>query len=389
MGDRDEVGLLAMAANLFQLLKGGLIQPSQWEASRGYLVTLFPQIPAALVAKERGGFFDSLAGALLDFEERFHLARQWSNRFTSDGEPASPQVARDFLRNYISLFANFPRLEHDVLCREIRMRALGLNDIEIHHPLAGDHYFFYMTLEGGGQIKLGGETIPLRPHGFAFLPPTCNCVVARDPDCELWNFYSGQFRLKSFWIDLVDWVSDFTRPQVLELAKDIASIQQGILRQVVQAKMSPGVTSERLAANLIEQLLIRTVFSVGSDAPRIDARIARVISHALRNLASPVDVEEVARLVHLSPSHFGSLFTCNMGLSFGQWREQARMEESARLLRHTGLSVGEIAMRVGFADQMYFSRRFHKLMSCSPRDYRLSARQEPTVAARDKGPRSD
>jgi AraC family transcriptional regulator, transcriptional activator of pobA len=46
------------------------------------------------------------------------------------------------------------------------------------------------------------------------------------------------------------------------------------------------------------------------------------------------------------------------------------MLEAARLLRYTDLTVGEIAVRVGFDDQLYFSRAFKRHYGAAPMRYR-------------------
>ncbi len=50
------------------------------------------------------------------------------------------------------------------------------------------------------------------------------------------------------------------------------------------------------------------------------------------------------------------------------------MLEAARLLRFTGLSVGEVAHRVGYDDPLYFSRAFKRRHEQSPQAYRDSVR---------------
>ena len=52
------------------------------------------------------------------------------------------------------------------------------------------------------------------------------------------------------------------------------------------------------------------------------------------------------------------------------------MLEAARLLRFTTLTVGEIAFRAGYTDQLYFSRAFRRRYGAAPTDYR---RAEPTT----------
>jgi AraC family transcriptional activator of pobA len=50
-----------------------------------------------------------------------------------------------------------------------------------------------------------------------------------------------------------------------------------------------------------------------------------------------------------------------------------RLLEAARLLRFTTLTVGEIAYRAGYADQLYFSRAFRRQYGVAPTDYRNGA----------------
>ena len=50
------------------------------------------------------------------------------------------------------------------------------------------------------------------------------------------------------------------------------------------------------------------------------------------------------------------------------------MLEAARLLRFTDLSVGEVAFRAGYADQLYFSRAFKRHHDEAPMGYREHVR---------------
>jgi AraC family transcriptional activator of pobA len=55
------------------------------------------------------------------------------------------------------------------------------------------------------------------------------------------------------------------------------------------------------------------------------------------------------------------------------------MLEAARLLRFTDLSVGEVAFRAGFRDQLYFSRAFKRHHGASPMTYRAHVRGEKSM----------
>lgn len=50
---------------------------------------------------------------------------------------------------------------------------------------------------------------------------------------------------------------------------------------------------------------------------------------------------------------------------------QYRIERSCELLVNTDLSISDIALRAGFNSFSYYSKRFRKIMHCTPSEYRL------------------
>ena len=65
------------------------------------------------------------------------------------------------------------------------------------------------------------------------------------------------------------------------------------------------------------------------------------------------------------------------GRSTKEYVTDRRMLEAARLLRFTTMTVGEIAFRAGYTDQLYFSRAFRRHYGVSPSDYRHGAVAAP------------
>jgi transcriptional regulator GlxA family with amidase domain len=50
-----------------------------------------------------------------------------------------------------------------------------------------------------------------------------------------------------------------------------------------------------------------------------------------------------------------------------------RVERGKRLLRDTDLSILEIGLATGFADQSHFTKTFRRMARVTPRDYRSAA----------------
>lgn len=83
------------------------------------------------------------------------------------------------------------------------------------------------------------------------------------------------------------------------------------------------------------------------------------------------------RELHLSYKRLAAVFKSEKGITMQRYHNRCRMEEAARLLRNTLMSVGEIAGELGFEDMLYFSRRFRAYYAQSPTAYRKSSLNPP------------
>ncbi|MCK5735095.1 MAG: helix-turn-helix transcriptional regulator, partial [Spirochaetaceae bacterium] len=73
------------------------------------------------------------------------------------------------------------------------------------------------------------------------------------------------------------------------------------------------------------------------------------------------------------PTYFSRLFKEEAGQSFKIYLNNLRIDEAKNLLSETTLPLIEIASRVGFEDQSYFSRVFRNVVGISPGRFRRTA----------------
>jgi len=101
---------------------------------------------------------------------------------------------------------------------------------------------------------------------------------------------------------------------------------------------------------------------------------------AARYADAALSLSDVARAVDLSQFHLAHLLKKNTGRAFLWHLHTARLEASKRLLHTTGLSVKEIAVRVGYNDSTQFCRHFRRRTGLSPLTYRalVAARKYQT-----------
>jgi len=83
-----------------------------------------------------------------------------------------------------------------------------------------------------------------------------------------------------------------------------------------------------------------------------------------------ITLEELAHYVGLSKDYIGKIFKSQVGHSIITYLNDYRVQKAKHLLRHTDLSIQEIALIVGFNDQYYFSKQMKKTTSYSPLQWR-------------------
>ena len=100
------------------------------------------------------------------------------------------------------------------------------------------------------------------------------------------------------------------------------------------------------------------------------ARLRRVRDRIDRDYAQPLDVEALARGVHMSAGHLSRQFKLAYGESPYGYLMTRRIERAMALLRRGDLSVTEVCFAVGCQSLGTFSTRFTELVGMPPSTYR-------------------
>jgi AraC-like DNA-binding protein len=103
------------------------------------------------------------------------------------------------------------------------------------------------------------------------------------------------------------------------------------------------------------------------------ALLRRVRDRIDREYAQPLDVEALARGVHLSAGHLSRQFRLAYGESPYAYLMTRRIERAMALLRRGDLTVTEVCFAVGCASLGTFSTRFSELVGMPPSTYRRQA----------------
>jgi len=112
-------------------------------------------------------------------------------------------------------------------------------------------------------------------------------------------------------------------------------------------------------------------WSRGGLPPRALQRVRDFIE---THLEESISVETLASIAALSMCHFARAFKQSQGMTPHDYVVRRRVKRAQELLAQTDLSLSEIALAVGFADQSHCARRFREHVGLSPSRYRWSMR---------------
>ena len=101
-----------------------------------------------------------------------------------------------------------------------------------------------------------------------------------------------------------------------------------------------------------------------------DFYIQEAVTYIEQNYRRNLSVEEIADACRLNRSYFSKLFKDCMGCPPQEFVIRMRLSKATELMKTSGLSIGEIAIRCGYPNQMHFSRAFKKRYGISPREWR-------------------
>lgn len=83
-----------------------------------------------------------------------------------------------------------------------------------------------------------------------------------------------------------------------------------------------------------------------------------------------IELEDIAKVVYLSPGYFSALFRQELGISFRDYLIQVRMDKAKEMLRDLQYNISEIADYLGYKEARYFSKFFKKYTGVKPSNYR-------------------
>ena len=103
-----------------------------------------------------------------------------------------------------------------------------------------------------------------------------------------------------------------------------------------------------------------------AEPPMVRRARAYIIGHQ----ADPIDLDNVAKAMHVSTFYFCKMFKKATGLTFTEYLGRVRIEKAKALLLNPHLRISEIAYDVGFQSLTHFNRVFREITGEAPTAFR-------------------
>ena len=220
----------------------------------------------------------------------------------------------------------------------------------------------YYVIDGSGSFVFEGKEIKMEPGYVYFAPCGVSYGFFGTPSVEKLFFNVNiikpdgydLFSSPDMRISRTKYDSEATR-RLLELYRSDDPIKLLLLKAEIW----------KTVMEFASKMLI-----LDSARRQYSETVAAAIVYIRDNLSAGLKSSKVADAVFCSASSLTERFKKEMGTSVAKYIEDLLMFEACKMLASDARTIGEISVALGYCDQFYFSRRFAKRFSITPRDYR-------------------
>lgn len=110
----------------------------------------------------------------------------------------------------------------------------------------------------------------------------------------------------------------------------------------------------------------KSLFASGRNPKK---KLAEIREFMNQHYNEPLSIGQLAQMANISPKYFADLFKKTYGQSVMDYLTDLRINRAKRYLAESKERLRDIALKVGYSDEFYFSRKFKKEVGVSPSDF--------------------
>lgn len=135
----------------------------------------------------------------------------------------------------------------------------------------------------------------------------------------------------------------------------------------------PNLERRSMLGIRVISLLVELILHHNRKKPSValSKRLGPALAYLHSHYDKPVTVKKLAALANLSLSRFYVAFRCFTGKTPAQYLIDLRLSKAISLLQESHLSIGEIALIVGYGHPAAFAHAFHRYYGAPPSFYRV------------------
>jgi AraC-like DNA-binding protein len=99
-------------------------------------------------------------------------------------------------------------------------------------------------------------------------------------------------------------------------------------------------------------------------------RLNKVYEYAFKNFRKKILLEEIADILHMTPTSFSRYFTMKNNKTFSRFIAEIRIKHACEMLTDTDESVAQICYDCGFNTLSNFNKQFKEIISKKPSEYK-------------------
>lgn len=107
-----------------------------------------------------------------------------------------------------------------------------------------------------------------------------------------------------------------------------------------------------------------------SEKPKENSRVVKVRDYIQANIQKEITLEEIAKIVGMTPTAFSRFFRKATGNTFTFFLTETRLGHASRALVDSNKNISEIAFDSGFNNLSNFNRVFHARRGMTPKEFR-------------------
>jgi AraC family transcriptional regulator len=316
------------------------------------------------------------------------------SRFSFIDETISMAQASAFGRR-LGQFLHLKEAPRSLVTRSLRSVELAVTETRDDNPVSGlsgsfapeDAFLVSLKLHNYPDCELweDGKCIMKRDvrAGATYLYD-----LKRDPRYVIDKpFHSLFFHLPRSALDGISKQSGGSR--VGELACELGvGHDDAIVRQIgasfLEGLRRPAETNQLFIDHMMLALTAHVAQAYGGHRPAELVRgglapwqVKRACEKLESDLGGKIPLEQIAADFDLSVSHFSRAFRISTGLPPHQWLLRQRVNTAKQLMSVRDLSLSEIAISAGFANQSHFTRVFSSVVGVSPAAWRRETQGTP------------